>query len=201
MAQALDPADPTAFFYEAILKQLDNRPIEALFALDDAIARNDNRAVYRSRLLLDQDSAARNASLAQIYDDLGFEESAVGLAARSIAESPSEPGAHRLLSDVFGRRLRFEVASTSELLRYQLLRPLSISTIRPSASFVDLNRAATDGPSRGGFSEFNALFERNRAQITASGVAGQNGTLGNEIVAGVLHGNASASVGQFHFRK
>lgn len=199
IAQELDPADPTAFFYDAILKQLDNRPVEALFALDEAISRNDNRGVYRSRLLLDQDSAARNASLAQIYDDLGFEAPAIGLAAKSIAESPSNPSAHRLLSDIYGRRLRYEVASTSELLRYQLLRPLSLSTIRPSASFVDLNRAAIDGPSQAGFSEFNALFERNRAQITASGVAGQNGTLGNEIVAGVLHDNVSASVGQFHF--
>jgi len=200
IAQDLDPADPTAFFYDAILKQLDNRPIPALLALGEAIARNDNRAIYRSRLLLDQDSAARNASLAQIYDDLGFEDSALGLAARSITQSPSDPSAHRLLSEIFGRRPRFEVASTSELLRYQLLRPLSLSTIRPSASFVDLNRAASDGPSVAGFNEFNALFERNRAQITASGVAGQNDTLGNEIVAGVLHDNIAASVGQFHFQ-
>ncbi len=33
---------------------------------------NDNRAVYRSRLLLDKDRAARGTSLARAYSDLGF---------------------------------------------------------------------------------------------------------------------------------
>ena len=39
--------------------------------IQKSIELNDNRAVYRSRLLLDPDRAAR-ASLALIYDDLGF---------------------------------------------------------------------------------------------------------------------------------
>ena len=39
-----------------------------------SIELNDNRAVYRSRLLLDEDRAARGTSLARIYDDLGFQQ-------------------------------------------------------------------------------------------------------------------------------
>jgi tetratricopeptide (TPR) repeat protein len=58
IAKDLDPLDPTAFFYDAILKQAENRPVEALGELQEAIDRNDNRAVYRSRLALDQDLAA-----------------------------------------------------------------------------------------------------------------------------------------------
>jgi hypothetical protein len=46
--------------------------VEALHKLQKAIELNDNRAVYRSRLLLDSDLAARSAALARIYSDFGF---------------------------------------------------------------------------------------------------------------------------------
>jgi hypothetical protein len=62
-AKVLDPHDPTPWFYEAILKQTTNRPVGALHDLQRAIALNDNRAVYRSSLLLDEDFAARSKFL------------------------------------------------------------------------------------------------------------------------------------------
>jgi tetratricopeptide (TPR) repeat protein len=62
MAKALDANDPTAWYYESILLQSVNRPVEALQAQRKAIELNDNRGVYRSRQLLDQDEAARTAS-------------------------------------------------------------------------------------------------------------------------------------------
>ena len=65
-AKLLDPEDPTPWFYDAIQKQTTNRPVEALHDLERAIALNDNRAVYRSRLLLDQDLAARSAARADL---------------------------------------------------------------------------------------------------------------------------------------
>jgi tetratricopeptide (TPR) repeat protein len=65
-AKDLDPKDPTPWLYSAILLQNENRPIEALHDLDGAIERNDNRAVYRSRLLLDEDRAVRGTDLARI---------------------------------------------------------------------------------------------------------------------------------------
>jgi tetratricopeptide (TPR) repeat protein len=77
MAKRLDPFDPTPWFYDALLKQTLNRPVEALQDLQKSIALNDNRAVYRSRLLLDADLAARSASLARIYTDLGFQQLAL----------------------------------------------------------------------------------------------------------------------------
>ena len=58
VAKELDPNDPTPWFYSAIAKQTTNRPVEALRDLQKAIELNDNRAVYRSRLLLDADEAA-----------------------------------------------------------------------------------------------------------------------------------------------
>ena len=74
IAKELDPKDPTPWFYDAIAKQTTNRPVEALQDMQKAIELNDNRAVYRSRLLLDSDLAARSASLGRIYSDLGFQQ-------------------------------------------------------------------------------------------------------------------------------
>ena len=65
IAKELDPKDPTPWFYDAIAKQTTNRPVEALHDMQKAIELNDNRAVYRSRLLLDSDLAARSAALAE----------------------------------------------------------------------------------------------------------------------------------------
>src|SRR4029078_10611371 len=66
LGKELDPKDPTPWLYDAILKQTQNRPVEALQDLQKSIELNDNRAVYRSRLLLDEDAAARSASLAEL---------------------------------------------------------------------------------------------------------------------------------------
>ena len=77
IAKELDPNDPTPWFYDAIRKQTINQPVEALHDLQTAIELNDNRAVYRSKLMLDSDLAARSASLARIYSDLGFQQRAL----------------------------------------------------------------------------------------------------------------------------
>jgi hypothetical protein len=73
-AKQLDPHDPTPYLYDATLLQNDNRPLEALQSMQESIARNDQRAVYRSRLLLDQDTATRASDLARVYNDLGFDQ-------------------------------------------------------------------------------------------------------------------------------
>ena len=90
IAKELDPLDPTAYLYEAIKQQTENRPVEALQNLQKSIELNDNRAIYRSRLLLDQDRAARGTSLARIYDDLGFEQLGLNEAAKSLIARPDQ---------------------------------------------------------------------------------------------------------------
>ena len=74
IAKELDPLDPTPYLYDAIRLQSINRPVEAMLNMEKSIELNDNRAVYRSRQLLDSDRATRGANLAQIYNDLGFEQ-------------------------------------------------------------------------------------------------------------------------------
>ena len=56
---AMDPRDPTPYLYDAVRAQSANAPVDALRDLQQANALNDNRAVYRSRLLLDEDLATR----------------------------------------------------------------------------------------------------------------------------------------------
>jgi len=193
-----DPNDPTPWFYDAIQKQTQNRPIEALRDIQKSIELNDNRAVYRSRLLLDQDEAARGSSLARIYDNLGFEKRALMKTAKSLSIDPSNHSAHRFLSDVYVNIPRHEIARVSELLQAQLLQPINVNPVQPQLAVADLNIITNTGPANVGFNEFAPLMERNRPQLVASGIAGSNNTFGNEVVASALYDRASFSIGQYH---
>ena len=82
-------------------KQNINRPVEALHDLQKSIELNDNRAVYRSRLLLDEDLAARSANLGRIYNDLGFQQLALVEGWKSVNTDPANYSAHRFLADSY----------------------------------------------------------------------------------------------------
>jgi tetratricopeptide (TPR) repeat protein len=200
IAKELDPLDPTPWFYDAIRKQTENQPVEALEDLEKAIDLNDNRAVYRSGLLLDEDRAARGASLARIYDDLGFEQLAMLEASESLARDPANHSAHRFLSDAYARRERHEIARVSELLQSQLLQPVNINPVQPRLAFTDLGIVTSTGLSDAAFNEYTRLFERDRARLTVTGVAGNNDTLGDEAVVSGINGRFSYSLGQFHYQ-
>ncbi|HEX9595705.1 MAG TPA: tetratricopeptide repeat protein, partial [Anaerolineales bacterium] len=122
IAKELDPKDPTPWFYDAIRKQSLNRPVEALQDLQKSIELNDNRAVYRSRLLLDSDLAARGAALGRIYNELGFQQLALAEAWQSLSVDPANYSAHRFLADSYAALPRHEIARVSELLQSQLLQ-------------------------------------------------------------------------------
>jgi tetratricopeptide (TPR) repeat protein len=199
MAKQLDPLDPTAYLYDAIRKQTLNRPVEALRDLERSIELNDNRIVYRSRFQLDTDRAARGTSLARIYDDLGFQELGVVEASRSLTTDPANTGAHRFLSDIYRDVRRREVASVSELLQAQLLQDLNINPVQPRLSETNLNIVTQGGPADVGFNEFTPLFERNRMQLNAAGIVGNNDTLGGEAVVSALYDQFSISAGAFDF--
>ncbi len=200
LAKALDPRDPTPWFYDAIQKQTQNRPIEALQDIQKSIELNDNRAVYRSKLLLDQDQAGRGSSLARIYDNLGFDKRAIMETAQSLAFDPSNHSAHRFLADTYARVPRHEAARVSELLQAQLMQPINVNPVQPRLAVADLNIITSTGASGAGFNEFAPLMERNRSQFVASGFGGNNSTFGNEIVFSKLYERTSVSLGQFHYQ-
>ncbi len=156
--------------------------MEALHDLQKSIELNDNRAVYRSRLMLDEDLAARSASLGRIYRDLGFEQLALVEGWKSVNTDPANYSAHRLLADTYAARPRHEIARVSELLQAQLLQPINITPVQPQLAETNLFILDGAGPADPAFNEFTPLFNRNRLALQASGVVGSNRTCGDELV-------------------
>lgn len=66
-AKELDPKDPTAWLYSAIQDAQENRYNEAINDLEESAALNDNRSIFRSQFLLDEDRSIRGTNLAAIY--------------------------------------------------------------------------------------------------------------------------------------
>lgn len=199
VAKKLDPQDPTPWFYDAIRKQTENRPVEALRDLQKATELNDNRAVYRSRLLLDSDLAARSASLARIYRDLGFQQLALVEGWRSVNTDPSNFSAHRFLADSYSVLPRHEIARVSELLQSQLLQPINLTPIQPRLAESNQFLISAGGPGALSFNEFNPIFNRNGVAVQTSSLFGENDTwTGEGVVSGIV-GRMSFSVGYAHF--
>jgi tetratricopeptide (TPR) repeat protein len=195
-----DPNDPTPLFYSAIQKLSVNRPVEAVSDLQKAIDLNDARGVYRSRALLDEDLAARSATLGHIYRELGFEQRALFEGWRSLGAHPGDYSGHRFLADMYTALPRHEVARVSEVLQAQLLQPLSATHVSPSLAETDLALLETAGPSSPSLNEFNPLFRRNGLATQFTGLFGGRDLLADEAIVSGLWNRVAFSVGQFHYQ-
>jgi tetratricopeptide (TPR) repeat protein len=218
IAKALDPLDPTPYLYDSIRLQSVNRPVDAMLSMEKSIELNDNRAIYRSRELLDSDRATRGANLAQIYDDLGFGQLAVNQGFESLTLDPGNTSAHRFLADTYVATPRREIARVSELLQAQMLQDININPIQPSLAETNLSIATRGGPFKPGYNEYTPLFERNDIQLQGTGLGGKQNTLefkditpppagldGNddtlafEGIASALYNRFSISAGAFRY--
>ncbi|MGY6274648.1 FecR domain-containing protein [Methylomonas sp. MgM2] len=200
VAKELDPLDPTAYFYDGIRKQSENRPIEGLHDLQTAKDLNDNREVYRSRLLLDQDRASRGASLARVYKELGFFQTAQREASISLQDDPANASAHRFLSDSYRGVRRREIARVSELLQAQLMQDVNINPIQPSIAETNLNITTLGGSFTPGFNEFTPLYEHNSTKVDGIGFGGNNGTYGGEGAVTALYNRFSFGAAGTHYQ-
>lgn len=158
LAQALDPRDPTPWLYSALLNEDYNRFNDAVGDLEKSIALNDNRAVYRSQLLLDEDRAVRGANLAAIYRRAGLAEVGVSEAARAVTADYANHSAHLFLANSYNElrdpalaNLRYETATFSEYLVANLLSPVGGSALSPRVSQQ----------------EYTRLFARDRLGLTS----------------------------------
>jgi tetratricopeptide (TPR) repeat protein len=190
-AKQLDPKDPTAPFYDAILKQSQNRPVEALRELDTSIETNDNRAVYRSKLLLDDDAAARNASVAAIYGNLGFEKLAILESTKALAVNAGNHSAHRQLAAAYANLPRHDIARVSEALQAQIRQPVSVSPVDPLLATDNLLILREIGPTQLGANEFNLLFNREQLQFSVDAILGNRDTSGYQAVLSGLENRLS----------
>jgi tetratricopeptide (TPR) repeat protein len=195
LAKQADPKDPTPYLYDAIDKQTTNRPVEALEDVQKAIELNDNRAVYRSRLLLDSDLAARSASLGRIYTDLGFQDVGLVEGWNSVNTDPADYSGHRLLADNYAALPRHDIARVSELFQSQMLQPLNTTPIQPSLGESNLFLVASQGPAAQSFNEFNPLFNRNQVNVQGGGFVAGDSTWAGEGIASGIYKKLSFSAG------
>ena len=127
----LDPNDPTPWLYSALQNKQENRYNEAITELEKSLELNNNRRVYRSQFLLDQDLAVRGANLASIYLNNGMVDVSVREAIQAVNADYASASAHLFLANSFDalrdpRRvlLRYETAWSNELLLSHLLAPV-----------------------------------------------------------------------------
>ncbi len=158
-ARDLDDADPTVWLYSALMNHQYNRINRAIRELERSQALNQNRQVYRSRLLLDQDRAVRSANLARIYEDAGMMDFGVWEASRAVTADYANYSAHLFLANSYDQlrdpkliNLRYETATDSEYLVANLLAPVAAG---PFSSTVSQQ-------------EYSQLFERNRLGLVSS---------------------------------
>jgi tetratricopeptide (TPR) repeat protein len=127
-ASRLDPADPTPHLYKGIALTDLYQPGDAVAEFNRSIELNDNRAMFRSKLLLDRDLAVRNFDLAKAYNQLGLGEWAFAKAVSAVKKDPFESSAHLFLSSAFTNTRQRVSAAGSELLLYRLLSPANQNT-------------------------------------------------------------------------
>ena len=164
-AKELDPKDPTPWLYSAILLQNENRPVEALKDLNESITRNDNRAVYRSRLLLDEDRAVRGTDLARIYDDLGFDQLGLVEARRSADVDQANFSSHLFLAGNYRTLPGFASSFLSETLQARIYQPIGANAARPDSQGGTVS-----------FNEYTQLFDRPRFRGFVGGSYGYTDT-------------------------
>jgi len=175
LAKKLDPDDPTAWLYSALLNQERNQINDAIRDLEKSKELNDNRDVYRSQLLLDQDRAVRAANLAAMYRDAEMFEVSVNEAARAVNYDYANYSAHLFLANSYDElrdpneiNLRYETPAESEYLVANLLAPVSAGTLSPTISQQEYSKlfeydgfgvaSDTEYLSRGAWTESGAQF-------------------------------------------
>ncbi|MEK0449302.1 MAG: hypothetical protein RL088_1570 [Verrucomicrobiota bacterium] len=131
LAKQIDPNDPTPWLYSAVQHQQENRYNAAIGDIEESLRLNDNRRIYRSQFLLDQDRAIRSSNLAKVYQNAGMTDLAVREATRAVESDYTNASAHLFLSNSFDAlrdpnriSLRYETVWFNELLLAYLLAPV-----------------------------------------------------------------------------
>jgi Tfp pilus assembly protein PilF len=180
LAKKIDAGDPTSPLYLALLRQRQNRINEAIRELEEAEELGGNRKIYRSQLLLDQDSAVRGANLANLYRDAGMNDVSAREATRAVNFDYANYSAHLFLANSYNElrdprqiNVRYETPWLSEYLMANLLSPVGAGTLSQTVSQM----------------EYSKLFERDGLGIASSTeylsrgdwiqAAAQYGNLGN----------------------
>lgn len=156
MAKILDSRDPTPELYQAIILKDLNRPTEAINAINKAIALNDNRAVYRSRFMLDGDLAVKNVDLSKLFNQLNLSPWAKNKAAASIRQDYTNASGHLFYAGTLAGEEGRSWARNTENLLARLFIPANVNSFNSFNDYttfvekpaVDLDLSATAGSQR-----------------------------------------------------
>lgn len=162
----LDPRDPTPHLYAALINRDLNRHSVAAAELAQAIRKNDYRAVYRSRLLLDRDQATSNVTLARIYENIRWTALGAYHATRSLELDYGNAAAHLFAAGTLINEPDRTAAATSELLVARLLQPVNENSFNT-------------------FNQYSSLLTTGKWEPSLRTASGRNGESDND---GVLSG-------------
>ncbi|HET7535792.1 MAG TPA: FecR domain-containing protein, partial [Candidatus Didemnitutus sp.] len=154
LARQIDPHDPTPWLYSAILAQQGNQYNAAIGNMTESIVRNNNRQVYRSRFLLDEDRSVRSTNLATIYRNNGMVDVSVREATRAVEADYTNASSHLFLANSFDSlrdptrlQLRYETAWFNEKLLADMLAPVGGGPLSQFVSQQEYSKLLeSDGP-------------------------------------------------------
>jgi len=175
LAEKLDPRDPTAWLYSGLIEFRANNINRAIEDLEESKRLNDNRSLFRSRLLLDEDAAVRSANLAALYRDAGLADVSVREATRAVDRDYGNYSAHLFLAESYDSlrdarqvSLRYETPWFSELLLANLLAPVGAGYLSQNISQQEYSRllqldglgvsSSTEYASRGDWRQAGSIF-------------------------------------------
>ncbi len=147
LAQSMDPGDPTAWLYSALLHQQEGQINEGIRDLERSKELNQRRQLYRSRLLLDQDQAVRGANLSGLYRDAGLLDVSRREAVDAVNADYANYSGHLFLANSYNDlrdsgqfELRYETPWFNELLVANLLAPAAAGTLSQTVSSHEYSR-------------------------------------------------------------
>jgi Tfp pilus assembly protein PilF len=147
LAKTMDTNDPTAWLYAALLDQQQARVNDGIRNLQTSKELNENRCIFRSRHLLDQDQSVRGANLSALYRDAGFLDVSRREAVDAVNTDYANYSAHLFLANSYNELrdpaqvdLRYETAWFSEYLLANLLAPVDAGTLSQTVSAQEFSR-------------------------------------------------------------
>lgn len=200
LAKNLDPNDPTPWFYQAHLKHEENKPGEALRLITTAIEKNDNRAVYRSRMLLDSDAAARSANLTNIYKKAGFDQTAKNTAALSAFDNPTDFAAHQALITAYSDDPKAQILRSKEAIKTRMLSPIGAKELPVGTGETGIQIHPWVSPGKMGAHEHTHMYAQRGFTGTLTATAGSQDSQGYDWLIQGIGKNLSISAGQYDFQ-
>jgi Tfp pilus assembly protein PilF len=158
LAKDLDPNDPNTWLYSALLHQQNNEINAAIRDLEKSRSLNENRSLFRSSELLNQDASVRSGNLARLYQDAGMGQVAQREAARAVNSDYANYATHEFLAANLNwgaenlTSQRYQTPAVNEYAIANLLAPVHAGILSPAVSQ----------------SEYSSLFDRNRMGVYSS---------------------------------